>query len=458
VVVTIVGLAISFFFLISSSKPEVSFFDGALQVLSLYFQLLGLLIGPYTSEFTAAFSDFNAALKSVFNMQPSSSENSGGGCLYPSMTTKDVMAVKFAIYGIFYLDFLFLACIWPKIKAPILARLLSLAAMTTATAIRAAKAVESRMSKRFKRESVRESERTSENNAEMGEVVQMEVLPHTLSTQENDSKPTSILVFADSIQSRGNRGASGLESSSISNTDTRGAAALQLFLLTYISPVEICLQMLTCYNLDNLMIDGKLAPKLRWWYDGTEQCLSSWQYAPLFSLIALAFLPLVMALRATWLKRRFSAGGAAGPTSKGWFWEASYFEFYSSSFRDACPHWLPVQLFLRVLVLMMTIIPFPYWRLFCINMILFIYLIVELIVRPWRMKSVQVFSFASFFLLVFATGILFRPATLQANLFIKDLDGFRSTHFAVFMFFVILVVLPICFFVFLLAKKNYFDN
>jgi hypothetical protein len=167
-------------------------------------------------------------------------------------------------------------------------------------------------------------------------------------------------------------------------------------------------------------------------YDGTEQCLSSWQYAPMFSLIALAFLPLVMALRAMWLKQRFWAGGAAGPTSKGWFWEASYFEFYSSSFRDECPHWLPVQLyvtcltianfifcdpslcsFLRVLVLMMTIISFPYWRLFCINMILFIYLIVELIVRPWRMKSVQVFSFASFFLLVFATGILFRPASME---------------------------------------------
>jgi len=130
---------------------------------------------------------------------------------------------------------------------------LSLAAMTTATAIRAAKAVESQMPKRFKRESVRESERTSENNAEMSDdVVQLEVLPHTLSTQENDSKPTSILVFADSIQSSGNRGASGPELPSISNTDMRGAAALQLFLLTYISPVEICLQMLTCYNLDNL--------------------------------------------------------------------------------------------------------------------------------------------------------------------------------------------------------------
>jgi len=42
VVVTIVGLAVSFFFLISSSKPQVSFFDGALQVLSLYFQLCEL--------------------------------------------------------------------------------------------------------------------------------------------------------------------------------------------------------------------------------------------------------------------------------------------------------------------------------------------------------------------------------------------------------------------------------
>ncbi len=129
---------------------------------------------------------------------------------------------------------------------------LSLAAMTTATAIRAAKAVESRLSKRFKRKSVRESERKSENDAESSDVVQMETLPHTSSTPETDSKPTSILVFADSIQSRDNRGASDSNSASIPNTDTRGAAALQLFLLTYISPVEICLRMLTCYSLDSL--------------------------------------------------------------------------------------------------------------------------------------------------------------------------------------------------------------
>jgi hypothetical protein len=143
---------------------------------------------------------------------------------------------------------------------------------------------------------------------------------------------------------------------------------------------------------------------------------------------------------------------------------------------------------LRVLVLMMTIIPFPYWRLFCINIIIFIYLIVELIIRPWRMSSVQIFSIASLFLLLFATGILFRPAgrkrvlcalglhfclkitfvfsssdlyfaALQANLFTGDLDNFRSNQFAAFMFIVILVVLPIGIGLFLLSKnKNYFDN
>jgi len=43
IVVTISGLALSFFFLVTSSKPDVSFFDGALQVLSLYFQLCKLL-------------------------------------------------------------------------------------------------------------------------------------------------------------------------------------------------------------------------------------------------------------------------------------------------------------------------------------------------------------------------------------------------------------------------------
>ena len=34
--------------------------------------------------------------------------------------------------------------------------------------------------------------------------------------------------------------------------ESRGAAALQLFLIIYISPVEICLKMLTCYTLADL--------------------------------------------------------------------------------------------------------------------------------------------------------------------------------------------------------------
>jgi hypothetical protein len=161
-------------------------------------------------------------------------------------------------------------------------------------------------------------------------------------------------------------------------------------------------------------------------YDGSETCFSPWQYGPLFTLIALALLPVMMTLRAMWLKRRFWAS-SSGSSSRGWFWEAAYYEFYRSSFRDAFPHWLPVTLYvslshfsspllilscsgLRVLVLMMTIIQFPYWRLFCINIVLFIFLIAELIIKPWRLRSVQLFSTVSQFLLLFATGILFRPA------------------------------------------------
>jgi hypothetical protein len=39
VVVVLIGICVSLFFLVSSSKPKVSFFNGALQVVSLYFQI-----------------------------------------------------------------------------------------------------------------------------------------------------------------------------------------------------------------------------------------------------------------------------------------------------------------------------------------------------------------------------------------------------------------------------------
>ena len=66
---------------------------------------------------------------------------------------------------------------------------------------------------------------------------------------------------------------------------------------------------------------------------------------------------------------------------------------------------------LRVLVLMMTIIPYPYWRIFSTYIIIFVYLIVELLMQPWRLRSVQIFSLVSHFLLLFTIGILFRPAS-----------------------------------------------
>lgn len=82
---------------------------------------MGLIIEPFKSDFSEAFTQMTSFVKSLFNLQPSSSENSSGICLYPSMTTKGVFGVQFGIYGIFILDFLFLALLWPRIRAPVLA-------------------------------------------------------------------------------------------------------------------------------------------------------------------------------------------------------------------------------------------------------------------------------------------------------------------------------------------------
>ncbi len=84
---------------------------------------MGLIIEPFKFEFSESFAQFLTFIKSLFNLQPSSSADSSGVCLYPSMTTKDVFSTQFGIIGIFILDFLVMACLWPFIKAPILAAL-----------------------------------------------------------------------------------------------------------------------------------------------------------------------------------------------------------------------------------------------------------------------------------------------------------------------------------------------
>ena len=93
-----------------------------------------------------------------------------------------------------------------------------------------------------------------ENAAEPSGAVQMHVISESSSTEESESKPEAILVFADAIQRQPNDHEKSSFSQAINDpkSDTRGAAALQIFLLTYITPVEVCLNMLTCYRLDQL--------------------------------------------------------------------------------------------------------------------------------------------------------------------------------------------------------------
>jgi hypothetical protein len=112
--------------------------------------------------------------------------------------------------------------------------------------------VRSAATKRFI--SLRKSVNASENDAEVTSGVQMHAISESSSFEESESKPEAILVFADAIQRQPEDHARSSFSQAINSpkSDTRGAAALQIFLLTYITPVEVCLNMLTCYRLDEL--------------------------------------------------------------------------------------------------------------------------------------------------------------------------------------------------------------
>ena len=75
----------------------------------------------YISEFQGGLSELVGFLKGVAGLQPSASGGGSGICLYPSQTARQVFGAQTGIYGIIFMDFLFLAFIWPWIRAPILA-------------------------------------------------------------------------------------------------------------------------------------------------------------------------------------------------------------------------------------------------------------------------------------------------------------------------------------------------
>ena len=73
------------------------------------------------------------------------------------------------------------------------------------------------------------------------------------SKEMSGSDSSSILEFAEAKPLRMLRtGSPNRQDLSPVINDNRGAAALQFLLVVYISPVEICLKMLTCYQLRGL--------------------------------------------------------------------------------------------------------------------------------------------------------------------------------------------------------------
>lgn len=75
----------------------------------------------YISEFQGGLNEFVIFFKNLAGLQPSSSGGGSGVCLYPSQTAREVFGAQVGVYGIIILDFLFLACIWPWIRAPVIA-------------------------------------------------------------------------------------------------------------------------------------------------------------------------------------------------------------------------------------------------------------------------------------------------------------------------------------------------
>ncbi len=211
---------------------------------------MGLIIEPFKFEFSETFSDFLTFIKSLFNLQSSSSGDSSGVCLYPSMTTKDAFSIQFGIIGIFILDFVFMTCFWPRMKAPTLAALnrctmiwsplcgltcFRFQSAAIAAATRAARTVGIKVERKLSNDGVNSDSGKDHDNAG-NRLVELQT--------KTSSEETFILQFAEAA-------VSSAKSQEIdpSSSDNRGAAALQFFLVVYISPVEVCLKMLTCYRL-----------------------------------------------------------------------------------------------------------------------------------------------------------------------------------------------------------------
>jgi hypothetical protein len=243
-------------------------------------------MADYTSSFQGSMNSFLTFFKSAFSLQASSDGGGSGICLFPSMTSKDIIGIQISIYGIIIIDFLIVACVWLHIRAPVLSlqnrRVTPLIAWWRGIMIRfftrlskAMHALGSLVAKyavdllsRLRRPrqhtaapdtaigiiELRDSSSTAtealadlqvkDDQVALGSEAKEEQIAsgseHLLSDSAH-ARSAPVVSFPDNVRARADH-----------VTETRGAAALQLFLFIYISPIELSLKMLNCVTLDGL--------------------------------------------------------------------------------------------------------------------------------------------------------------------------------------------------------------
>ena len=242
-------------------------------------------MADYTSSFQGSMNSFLTFFKSAFSLQASSDGGSSGICLFPSMTSKDIIGIQISIYGIIIIDFLIVACVWPHIRAPVLSlqdrrvppliawwrgimirfftrlsksvhalgRLVVKYAVDLLSRLRrprqhtapdtAIGIIEFRDSSSTATEALADLQVKDDQIAIGSEAKEAQIasLSEHLLSNSTHAHSAPVVSFPDNVRARADH-----------VTETRGAAALQLFLFIYISPIELSLKMLNCVTLDGL--------------------------------------------------------------------------------------------------------------------------------------------------------------------------------------------------------------
>lgn len=191
----------------------------------------------------------------------------------------------------------------------------------------------------------------------------------------------------------------------LTDVTSYGSAWFSLISLLYTGIVSVCLRAVNCRSAPGIVYAyPSYSNDVRWWFDGSIECLTKWQALPICVLVILFPAPLFLV---AW-SRRWERGNFK------YWWEKGFSFSYGKHFRPRWKNWNAVLIYERLILVVITqTIADPFDRAMTVTALIIAVLIVETLVRAFHNRDVLRLHILAMAILAILAVLQLQSASLQ---------------------------------------------